>query len=171
MKILDRLTLLVATSFGLGYAPIASGTFGAVPGLMVAYGVAVWCSYSSMNIAAQVIWQALFAVLLCVLAVPVCDVAEQYFQKKDDGRIVADEALTFPVCTIGLPLTLVPWWMLCVFFVVNRVCDIIKPPPARKIQDLPGGLGIVADDFFACLYALAINWTIWLYFMAHGNPM
>jgi phosphatidylglycerophosphatase A len=41
--------------------------------------------------------------------------------------------------------------------VVARVCDIIKPPPARQLQAIPGGLGIVIDDLFASLYALAIN--------------
>jgi phosphatidylglycerophosphatase A len=169
MKILDRLTLLVATSFGLGYAPIASGTFGAVPGALLAFAVALGCTYSHVSMSAQVLGQAVFAVLLSALAIPICDVAERHFQTKDDGRIVADEALTFPVCTIGLPLTMVPWWMLGVFFVVNRVCDIIKPPPARKWQDLHGGLGIVADDFMACLYALAINWAIWLVYLVVLN--
>lgn len=44
---------------------------------------------------------------------------------------------------------------------MTRICDIIKPPPARRLQELHGGLGIVIDDFFASLYALAINWAIW----------
>ena len=39
--------------------------------------------------------------------------------------------------------------------------DVIKPPPARRLQDLHGGFGIVIDDFIACLYALAINHAIY----------
>ena len=153
----DRFTQWVGTAFGLGYAPLASGTFGALPGALLAYGAARLTL--GWHLPGQLAGQALFALVLSGLAIPICDVAERLFGKKDDGRIVADEMLTFPVCTIGLPLVQHPW-MLAVAFVVNRVCDIIKPPPARGLQDLHGGIGVVADDFFACLYALAINHAI-----------
>lgn len=160
MKQLDRLILGVATSFGLGYAPVASGTLGAIPGALLAYGVAVVSLHSHVTMAWQVVGQVVFALVLSGLAIPICDAAENMLGKKDDGRIVADETWTFPVCTIGLPLVSAPW-MLAVAFVVNRVCDIIKPPPARQLQDLHGGFGIVIDDFIACLYALAINHAIY----------
>lgn len=169
MKTLDRFTLLVATWFGLGYAPIASGTFGALPGALLAYAVAYVSLHSGLAPLWQVAWQVVFALVLSGLAIPVCDAAERLLGKKDDGRIVADETLTFPVCTLGLPLVAAPW-MLAVAFVVNRVCDIVKPPPARRLQDLHGGLGIVIDDFIACLYALAINWGIWLVARGWGLP-
>ncbi len=155
----DRLALFLATSGGLGYAPVASGTFGAVPGALLAYAVAVVSAHSGAPLAWQVAGQAVVALLLSLLAIPMCEVAERLFGKKDDGRIVADETWTFPVCTIGLPLLSAPW-LLAVAFVVNRVCDIIKPPPARRLQDVHGGFGIVVDDFIACLYALAINHAV-----------
>jgi phosphatidylglycerophosphatase A len=157
---LDRFTLWVATSFGLGYAPIASGTFGAIPGAALAYAVASCGARAGISSVGQIAGQVVFALLLSGLAIPICDAAEKMFGTKDDGRIVADETLTFPVCTIGLPLLTAPW-MLGVAFVVNRVCDIVKPPPARRLQDLHGGFGIVIDDFVACLYALAINHAIY----------
>ena len=160
MKIRERFTLLVATSFGLGYAPVASGSFGALPGALLAYGAAVVALHSPAALAWQVAGQVLFALVLSGMAIPICDVAEQVLGVKDDGRIVADETMTFPVCTIGLPLVAAPW-MLAVAFVVNRVCDIVKPPPARRLQSLHGGMGIVIDDFIACLYALAINHAIY----------
>ena len=47
-----------------------------------------------------------------------------------------------------------------VFFAVVRLIDIVKPWPARSLQAIPGGRGIVIDDFVANLYSLAINWTI-----------
>ena len=165
MSRLDRLTLWVATTFGLGYAPVASGSFGAIPGALLSYVAAVLSQRSHAAPAWQVAGQVMAALALSALAIPICDVAEKMFGVKDDGRIVADETWTFPVCTIGLPLVVAPW-MLPVAFVVNRACDVIKPPPARRLQDLHGGLGIVIDDFIACLYALAINhgiyWTaVW----------
>lgn len=167
MKQLNRFTLLVATSFGLGYAPVASGTFGAIPGALLAYGAAVVALHSHAALVWQVLGQAVFALALSGLAIPICDVAEKMLGVKDDGRIVADETWTFPVCTIGLPLVAAPW-MLAVAFVVNRACDVIKPPPARRLQDLHGGFGIVIDDFIACLYALAINHAIYCGAVAMG---
>jgi phosphatidylglycerophosphatase A len=155
----ERFTRWVGAGFGLGYAPVASGTFGALPGALLAYGAA--CLSAHWASPAQIAGQVIFALLLSALALPICDVSERLFGAKDDGRIVADEMLTFPVCTIGLPLTTTPWWLLALFFVVNRVSDIIKPPPARRLQDLHGGLGVVADDFVACLYALAINHALY----------
>jgi phosphatidylglycerophosphatase A len=160
LRPLDRFALLVATWFGLGYAPVASGTCGAVPGALLAYGAAVAAFHSGAGLVWQVAGQALFGVVLSLLAIPVCDAAERLLGKKDDGRIVADETLTFPICTIGLPLVAAPW-MLAVAFVVNRACDIVKPPPARRLQEMHGGFGIVADDFVACLYALGINHAIY----------
>lgn len=163
----DRWTQWVGAGFGLGYAPVASGTFGAIPGAVLAYGAVVAAWHTHAAPVWQVAGQAAFALLLSGLAIPICDVAERLFGEKDDGRIVADEMLTFPVCTIGLPLLAAPW-MLAVAFVVNRICDIIKPPPARRLQDLHGGLGVVADDFFACLYALAINHALYWSWRACG---
>jgi phosphatidylglycerophosphatase A len=106
-------------------------------------------------------WQIALAVVLALIAVPICGVAEEYSARKDDGRIVADEYLTFPLCVLGLPWPAHPW-LLAVAFVTNRLLDIVKPPPARQAQALHGGLGIVLDDTVSSLYALALNHIIWL---------
>ena len=79
-----------------------------------------------------------------------------------DQRIVADEFLTFPICMIGLPVTLEHWWLVAMAFLTFRICDILKPPPAHQLQRLHGGLGVVADDFFAALYSLGINHGLYL---------
>jgi phosphatidylglycerophosphatase A len=104
--------------------------------------------------------QAVDSALLALLAVPLCDIAEKAFARKDDGRIVADEYLTFPICMIGLPFAAHPW-LLALGFLTHRACDIVKPPPARQIQALPGGAGIVMDDIISSLYALALNHLVW----------
>jgi phosphatidylglycerophosphatase A len=133
--------------------PVASGTFGTLVGVPLALALAVW--YQAWW------WQVAVALVMTLLAVPVCEAAERHFGKKDDGRIVADEWMLFPLCTIGLPL-LEHWMVLLpLCFVVSRACDVIKPPPARQLQVLPGGTGIVIDDFIASLYALAINHLLW----------
>ena len=153
----QRVNVFVGTGFGIGLAaPFAPGTFGSLPGVLLAFGM------SCQPIPLQI----LTCIGLTLLAVPICHVAESVLQKKDDGRITADEWMLFPICTLGIPLKEV-LFLLPVFFVVARVCDIIKPPPARGLQRLTGGIGIVIDDFFAALYALAFNWLIYYFWRGY----
>lgn len=153
MSLRKRLILSVATGFGLGYAPFASGTFGTLAGVPLALVMARYYE--------QWWWQVGLVVVLTLLAIPVCDAAEAIFGKKDDGRIVADEWMLFPICMIGLPV--LEYWqvLLPLCFVVARICDIGKPPPARQLEGLHGGVGIVLDDLVASLYALAANHLLW----------
>ena len=148
MRLINQLGVFLATGFGLGRSPIASGTVGTLPGLLIV--AAVW----PMGLA----WQLAAALVLPLLAVPLCDIAERHFGKKDDGRIVADEYLTFPIAMVGLPLA--PW-VVAMAFASSRCFDIVKPPPARALQRLHGGVGIVIDDVLASLYSLAFNQAVY----------
>ena len=142
---MKRILIWLATGFGLGLSPFASGTVGSLLGIPLIYlvqGCPLWWG------------QAVSSLLLAAFAVPVCDAAEKAFGKKDDGRIVADEYLLLPIAINGVPLSPI---MLIVGFLVARACDVIKPWPARGLQKVSGGLGVVIDDFFASLYALALN--------------
>ncbi len=149
MTLSDRITLLLATGFNLGRIPVASGTFGSLLGLPLVLALTPlhWA------------WQSLIAATLALCAIPICDTAERLLGKKDDGRIVADEWLLLPISFIGLPL-FDALWLLPFYWFTTRVFDIIKLPPAYKLQHLQGGTGIVIDDFFAALYALAANHLI-----------
>lgn len=146
-----RLCVFVASGFGLGLvAPFAPGTFGSLPGVALAYAVC-----------ALPLWlQVVACLVLAFAAIPLCDVAERALGIKDDGRITADEWMLYPIALVGIPLASLPWWSMAVFFCVVRFVDIVKPWPARQLQSLQGGLGIVADDFFANLYSLAVNWAV-----------
>lgn len=164
-----KCVLWVATGFGIGRIPVAPGTFGAILGIPLALGV--------MALHGHVWVQIAIAVALMLLAVPVCDGAEKIFGKKDDGRIVADEYMLLPICFIGANSFVngSPVWELIrlggsdaktavVFilfvFAVSRVCDILKPSPARQIQAAKGGWGIVLDDFFTSLYTWILVWGL-----------
>lgn len=142
--------MALATGLGCGNSPIAPGTVGSLWGVLIVL---------FLNSHLGVLGQAIAAVVLSLCAIIVCDDAERHFQRKDDRRIVADEYLTFPICMIGLPP--VPW-MLALAFVSSRFLDIVKPPPARRLQDLPGGLGVVADDVVSSMYSLAFNHVAWI---------
>ena len=149
-----KFCLFVSSGFGLGLvAPFAPGTFGSIPGVILAYGAA----------ALAVPLQILSALGFAFLAVPFCDIAERELGIKDDGRITADEWMLYPISFIGIPLLELPWWSMIVFFCVVRAVDIIKPWPCRGLQSIPGGLGIVIDDFVANIYSLGINWAIYWY--------
>lgn len=148
---MKKFSLFVASGFGIGlFAPFAPGTFGSLPGVALAYATT-----------ALPLWLQIPAVTaLALLAIPFCDSAEKTLGIKDDGRITADEWMLYPLALTGIPLLDLPWWSMIVFFAVIRLIDIVKPWPANKLQSIPGGRGIVIDDFIANLYSLAVNWTI-----------
>ncbi len=149
---MKKFCVFVASGFGIGLvAPFAPGTFGSLPGIALAYAV------SLLPLSLQI--PACLGFTL--LAIPFCEVAEQALGVKDDGRIVADEWMLFPIALIGIPVLALPWWSMAVFFVVVRLVDIVKPWPARGLQSVPGGRGIVIDDFIANLYSLGINWILY----------
>lgn len=148
---MKKFNLFIASGFGLGLvAPFAPGTFGSLPGVALAYATALLPLYLQIPVVTA----------LALLAIPVCDVAEKTLGIKDDGRITADEWMLYPLALVGIPLYELPWWSMIVFFAVIRLIDIVKPWPANKLQSIPGGRGIVIDDFVANLYSLAVNWTI-----------
>jgi len=152
---IDRTALVLATGFGLGLIPVASGTFGTLLALPL-----VWLFWVHLELG--VVWQGVLAAGLSLAAIPVCSAAERHFGTKDDGRIVADEYMTFPLCMIGLP-----WhpWVLLTAFLSCRFFDIAKPAPADQLQRIKGGTGIVIDDVVASLYSLLFNHVIYWSFL------
>jgi len=153
---IDRAAVWLATGFGLGLVPVASGTFGTLLALPI-----VWLFWDHWQIGVvwqDVVLQTVLAVVLSLAAIPVCSVAERHFGTKDDGRIVADEYMTFPLCMIGLP-----WnpWVLLTAFLSCRFFDIAKPAPADQLQRIKGGTGIVIDDVVASLYSLLFNHVVY----------
>jgi len=148
---IGRVSVWLATGFGLGLMPVASGTFGTLLALPI-----VWLFWAHWEIG--LVWQVVVAAGLSLAAIPVCSVAEGHFGTKDDGRIVADEYMTFPLCMIGLP-----WnpWVLLTAFLSCRFFDIAKPAPANQLQRIKGGTGIVIDDVVASLYSLLFNQVIY----------
>lgn len=148
--------MILATGFGTGYGPIAPGTWGSIPGLVFAFGLDHWAGR----------WAVLLgAVFFAVAGVWAAGRAEELLKEKDPGRVVVDEIAGQMVALLFLPMTL---QVLVVGFFVFRVLDVFKPWPARRLEDLPGGSGIMADDLMVGLYAnlilhgLALWRPVWL---------
>ena len=102
------------------------------------------------------------------LAVALCGEAEVRLGKNDPGEVVLDEFVAMPLCFIGWPALLTvlpPWAIFLTGFVLFRVFDILKPLGIRKLQSLPGGWGVVADDVAAALatcLVMHLGKAIWL---------
>lgn len=158
---MKKLLAFAGTGFGLGYSPFAPGTVGTLLGLPIAW---------ALNTHAGVPAQILVALALSALAIPMCQAVEDEVKTKDPKQCVADEYLTFPLCMIGLPVYGQEHGLLMmgVAFLTNRFFDIAKFWPAHGLQRLKGGVGIVIDDVFAALYALAVNHAIFRLALSQG---
>jgi phosphatidylglycerophosphatase A len=134
-----RLGLAIATSLGVGYIPIASGTWGSAAGLLL------WAVLPSTTTA-----QATAIVVSFVVGSWAAGVAERYFGRTDPGEVVIDEVMGM---LLTLFLTGVGWTGAIAGFFLFRLFDIIKPFPARRLEHLAGGIGVMADDAMAAIYA------------------
>jgi phosphatidylglycerophosphatase A len=125
--------------------PLAPGTFGALLGLLPALGL----HFAALHPAIE----AAILVGLLAAAVAVSGRAQHALGRADPPEIVVDEFVSVPVTLFLVPFAW-PWWVLG--FALNRVLDVLKPPPIRALQRLPGGWGIVADDVAAAVVANAV---------------
>lgn len=144
------MVLFLATGCGLGWIPFAPGTFGSLGGLVLVYGL----SYLPPGgyIAAEVAF--------ILLGVWICTRAGQLMGKVDPGSVVWDEIAAFPIVFAGVAMT--PWTAV-LGFGWFRLFDISKPFPVNRLEKLPAGWGVMADDLMAGVYAmLALHATVWL---------
>ena len=148
---MTRLAVFVATVGYCGYFPIAPGTVGSAAGLV--FYLLVWWTGS------PVVEVGLIAALFAV-GVWAGTTAERYFGGVDPGPIVVDEVVGMLITLAFIP---VGWSGALAGFFLFRLFDVIKPYPARRFEQLHGGLGVMADDAMAAIYAnVALRLTIWL---------
>ncbi|HWC02799.1 MAG TPA: phosphatidylglycerophosphatase A [Methylomirabilota bacterium] len=134
-----QLARWIATAGGLGYAPFAPGTVASLP-----VALAVW--WLRPGDAALLVATAVVA----GVGVWAAGREETRIGAKDPHAIVVDEVAGMLIACCGNPKTL-PWVLgLCLAF---RVFDVLKPLGIDKLQALPAGLGVVADDLLAGIYA------------------
>jgi phosphatidylglycerophosphatase A len=197
-----RVSLALATAFGLGYLPVAPGTFGSLGGTVLAIipqwlvllgafwlgGVGVSLSYPGDPF---VFFQCWLTIGVAVVGLLTAHRSAQYWALKDPQRVVIDEVSGQQLALLlgGFwPLRVSPaanqfsqmnlsrrflwashplgvlagsgsnWKYLLLGFILFRVFDIWKPFPARQAESLPGGLGIMADDWIAGVYAALGLW-------------
>jgi phosphatidylglycerophosphatase A len=131
--------LFVATVCGVGYIPFASGTFGSAVGLVV------WWLLPATAIVQGLAIAALFA-----LGSWSGGVAERHFGRTDPRQVVIDEVMGMLITLFMNP---VDWRGALGGFLLFRVFDVIKPYPSNRLEQLHGGIGVMADDAMAAIYA------------------
>ncbi|MDD5019050.1 MAG: phosphatidylglycerophosphatase A [Candidatus Omnitrophica bacterium] len=129
-----------ATFFYTGQIPFAPGTWGSLAATLLYLALGVRTS----------LWHVVVFVSLALVGFLTAGRAESVFGVKDPKPVVIDEVAGVFLVFMGLPLTLPT---LVLGFVLYRIFDIIKPPPARQAERLPGSAGIMFDDLFCGCYA------------------
>jgi phosphatidylglycerophosphatase A len=146
-----RLAVFVATVGYCGYSPFAPGTVGSAAGLV--FYLLVWWSGS------PIVEVGLIAGLFAA-GIWAGTTAERYFGGVDPGPIVLDEVVGMLITLAFIP---VGWSGALAGFFLFRVYDVIKPYPAGRLEALHGGLGVMADDAMAAVYAnLSLRLAMWL---------
>jgi len=144
--------LAIATIFGVGYVPLAPGTFGSAAGL------ALW-----LLLPASVAVQAATIVALFVMGSIVGNAAERHFGRTDPRQVVIDEVMGMLITLFMNPVDLKGAFL---GFLIFRAADVVKPYPANRLERLHGGVGVMADDAMAAVYA---NLALRALLFATGN--
>ncbi len=161
----DYLALAIATC-GVGYLPLAPGTWGSLVGLglnalvragllKVMFDAAPAFQFNLFHLFyAIVAIEIVFVVGLSLLGVWAGSRTEKLAGKKDPGKVVIDEVAGQYIAVLPVPFMIDDgWWAVVLAFILFRVFDIVKPYPARRLESLEAGLGIMADDIIAGVYA------------------
>lgn len=152
-----RLVVACATLGPLGRKLPAPGTWGSMAGLLY---------FALFYYHASTVGTLLACALAAYLAVGLCGEAEIRLGRRDPGAVVLDEFVAMPLCFLGwkmLPGAWPPWAILVGGFALFRFFDIVKPLGIYRLQKLPGGWGVVADDLAAALAVCAtLQFAGWL---------
>jgi len=159
---LDYFSLAI-TTFGVGYIPLAPGTWGS------AVGVAIYLLFLSVetNLGIYFVhkgWSAeqitawihavniIIFLVFCLVGVWASGRATRLFQNKDPQKVVVDEVIGQLLVFMFVPFAL-HWYYVVAGFLLFRLFDIWKPYPIDSLQNLPAGIGVCADDILASVYA------------------
>lgn len=150
MSFLERILYFLITGFGSGLAPMASGTFGTIPAVVLGVVLQVWFQGPQLG------WiLLLLAVVLLALGCSTSDYVDRTFAGKDPGAFVLDEIVGYLIALGIIALFMKDGpsaWAHGWCFLLFRGFDILKLFPADRLEELPGSVGIMLDDVAAAVY-------------------
>jgi phosphatidylglycerophosphatase A len=142
---MKKMWIALATFFGIGYLPIAPGTWASLATTLAFY-------FTPLSTLPSLYWLGI-AVITYGIGVPAAAACEKHFQKKDPGRCVIDEVVGQIISFSLLPRRA---GFFVAAFLLFRLFDIVKPFPIRRSESLPHGFGIMTDDVLAGIYTLGV---------------
>jgi phosphatidylglycerophosphatase A len=173
---LDYFSLAI-TTFGVGYIPIAPGTFGSAVGVLIYLAI----EWIELNIGIYLLdngWRGeqitawlhvinlTVFLLFCLLGIWAATRAVRIFKDKDPQKAVVDEVIGQLIVFLFVPFA-ISWQLILAGFLLFRLFDIWKPYPIDSLQNLPAGIGVCADDILAGVYGgacLALIYAILISF-------
>jgi len=147
---MNQFALLIASFGYVGFFPVAPGTAGSLAALAL-FAFVRWVGMPAFEL----------GMIVAVLAVGIWSAsgAERALGRKDPGPVVIDEVLGMLITLALLPVSLAG---VLLGFLLFRLFDVVKPYPANRMENLPGGYGIMLDDAMAGVYAyLVLRLCMW----------
>lgn len=144
---------LLATSLGVGFLPVAPGTWGALLAIVLWLPLFIWAE------PAVTFWVTLAAAIAYAVAGTWASSVSETYWGKDPVAACADETVgqwisLLPLSYYGIDVE--PWWMILVSLALFRFFDIFKPLGIRSMEKLPRGYGMMADDILAAVYSVVV---------------
>jgi phosphatidylglycerophosphatase A len=158
---------LLASCFGLGWLPVAPGSWGSLPSAII-FGLVCYFSGSAVIAISLMIALIMVGSFVCV---KFSYVAVAATGNKDPNEVVADEIAGQALTFLAMPLLMADvsggqiGWIVLLGYFLFRLFDTVKPWPSYRLEELPAGWGILADDLMAGIYAgiaLFISAKFWI---------
>jgi phosphatidylglycerophosphatase A len=154
----DHFALAIATC-GVGFIPLAPGTWGSLVGVGIFFAFVYLFSGVFHSVGPFVVGYFVLTGAITFVGIWAASRTEQLLRRKDPGKVVVDEVAGQLVSMV--PLIVFLAWprkvAVIISFLLFRFFDIVKPYPARRFEGLHGGLGIMADDLVAGVYAAVLT--------------
>ena len=153
---------IVLTTCGVGFIPLAPGTWGSVIGVLIYLFFArlesnssTFFAFANLKDAQITAWihviNLIIFLLFCILSIWAAGRATRIFQNKDPQKVVVDEVIGQLIVFLFVPFA-ISWKLVFAGFLLFRLFDIWKPYPIDSLQNLPAGIGVCADDILAGVY-------------------
>jgi phosphatidylglycerophosphatase A len=148
----------LGTFFGAGLLKPGPGTYGSIAAVLLWFGAARLLHPAPVTLA---IGTAIAALVATLIGIPAATIVARESGREDPGHVVIDEVAGQLIALIAIPAD---WQHAAVSLLLFRIFDILKPPPIRQLERLPGGTGIMLDDVAAGVFALIVAQILHVFF-------